>query len=88
MIPYSLSDILVRTTKIAISDSDIHCFENGVKSGITLGHDAVGVVVDVSFLLLLLPKLILTNKKKINQVLVLLYNTIATKVYYLFLDGQ
>ena len=49
ILPYSLSDILIRTTKIAISDSDIHCFENGVKSGITLGHDAVGVVVDVSF---------------------------------------
>lgn len=39
-------DVLIRTMDVAISGSDIHIFENGNSScsGITLGHDASGII--------------------------------------------
>ncbi|CAD6991940.1 unnamed protein product [Ceratitis capitata] len=46
---FSEYDILVRTEAVALSGSDLHYYETGGKSypGMTLGHDATGIVQEV-----------------------------------------
>ncbi|EDV48429.1 uncharacterized protein LOC6553945 isoform X2 [Drosophila erecta] len=42
-------DVLIRTASVAISNSDIHVYENGNRDieGMSLGHDATGVVEEL-----------------------------------------
>ncbi|XP_067619938.1 uncharacterized protein [Eurosta solidaginis] len=46
---FSEYDVLVRTAAVAISGSDLHYYETGGKCypGMTLGHDATGVIEEV-----------------------------------------